>query len=515
LILSMSEERKPREEQALQPTYVLAPGYYPEFEPDDQVSLGDYIRVLWKRRKLILLVTLGCALAAFLTGQLLPPAYEARATLLVQRPIFITGLRPEPLGVDTYRTIVDSDFVKNAVRRKLVDDGSLRSEESLGSLSTEIYTSRVRDQTHSPVIDLVVRAGTPRIAALVADTWAEVAVRESSGLATRGKEGTLELIRREYPSAKDRLSRIEADLKATQDRFDREIRDLENHWDVRIAEFRSEWSLEVLREQAKALSEKLTEDIVRLRGLALEISEAGDTLDQLKKEIQDHPQLIVLSKAITDDALWERIGRDLGGETAEQLQSLRLRSEELNPVYQSLLQNLADTQVRYDTLVPQERHLRAVIADQDAELRELNRLILTKDAELQRLTRERDTQLTLLNREREFQVADRSREVETSREAFKGLAEKWEEARLAGAEQDEDIKIGALAVEPRNPVSPRPLLYTAVAFAVGLMLSLMLAFLVEFVGTGALGEERSGSGRAAYSPVTLHEGSRRASKGPA
>ncbi len=511
----MSEERKPREEQALQPTYVLAPGYYPEFEPDDQVSLGDYIRVLWKRRKLILLVTLGCALAAFLAGQLLPPSYEARATLLVQRPIFITGLRPEPLGVETYRTIVDSDFVKDAVRRKLVDDGSLRPDESLGSLATEIYTSRVRDQTHSPVIDLVVRAGTPRRAALVADTWAEVAVRESAGLATRGKVGTLELIQREYPSTKDRLSLLEADLKATQDRFDREIRDLENHWDARIAEFGSEWNLDVLREQAKALSGKLTEDIVRLRGLALEISEAGDSLDQLKKEIQEHPQFIVLSKAITDDALWERIGRDLGGEAADELQSLRLRSEELNPVYQSLLQNLADTQVRYDTLVPQERHLRELIAEQEAELRELNRLILTKGAEFRRLERERDIQLTLREREREFQVEELGREVSTSRETFSNLAGKWEEARLAQAEQDEDIKIGALAVEPRNPVSPRPLLYTAVAFAAGLMLSLMLAFLVEFVGTGALGDERSERGRASYSPVTLHEGARRASKGPA
>jgi polysaccharide biosynthesis transport protein len=487
----MNEERKTKEEQILQPTYVLAPGYYPDFEPDDQVSLGDYVRVLWKRRKLIGLTILGCVLVAFLASQLLPPAYEARATLLVQRPIFITELRPEPLGIEAYRAIVESDFVKNAVRRRLVEEGSLRPDESPGSLSTEIYASRVRDQAHSPIIDLVARAGTPRKAVLVADAWAEVAVRESAGLATRGKQGTLEFIRREYPSTKERLSRLEEDLKTTQDRFDREIRDLENLWDVRIAEFKSEWNLEVLREQAQALSAKLTENMVRLRGLALEITEARDTLEQLRREIQDHPQRIVLSKAITDDALWERIGRDLTGEAADRLQELRLRTEQLNPVYQSLLQKLADTQVLHDTLAPQEQHLRELIADQDAELRQLNRLILTKNAELQRLTRERDTQLALLKREREYQVTDLGREVTTSRDSFKTLAEKWEEARLAQAEQDEDIKIGALAVEPGDPVSPRPMLYVAAALALGLMLSVVLAFVVEFIGSGALSEERS------------------------
>jgi uncharacterized protein involved in exopolysaccharide biosynthesis len=121
----------------------------------------------------------------------------------------------------------------------------------------------------------------------------------------------------------------------------------------------------------------------------------------------------------------------------------------------------------------------------------LNRLILTKNAELQRLTRERDTQLALLKREREYQVTDLGREVTTSRDSFKTLAEKWEEARLAQAEQDEDIKIGALAVEPGDPVSPRPMLYVAAALALGLMLSVVLAFVVEFIGSGALSEERS------------------------
>jgi len=61
------------------------------------------------------------------------------------------------------------------------------------------------------------------------------------------------------------------------------------------------------------------------------------------------------------------------------------------------------------------------------------------------------------------------------------LSKAYETARLAQAEADQDIKIGAYAVPPAKPISPRPLLNTAIAFVVGLVHSTMLAFAFEFV----------------------------------
>ena len=486
----MNEDRKPSENQVVQPTYVLAPGYYPDWEPNDQVSLADHIRVLWKRRALIVGVSLGLAVLAFMVSLALPRQYESRATLLVQPPVFSTELRPATLDVETYESIVNSDSMKSRVREKLIGDGVLEEGEPLGVLSTELHTSRLRDQAYSPVIDLVVRANSAEKARLIADTWAQIGVEESSGLASRGKQGTLEFIQREYPTNKDRLSELESELKTSQDKYDRRIRDLEEQWDRRITAFKTEWNIDVLEQHSSALEEKLTGNIVRLNELQLEIKGTRDTLEQLKVEIQQHPQFVVISKAITDDALWDRIGRDADKGTAAELQNLKLRSEYLNPVYQALLQRVADTQVLYETQIPQEQHLKDQIAEQEKEVRDLNELILGKQFDLQKMNRDRQTELALLKRERDFTVVSLSREVEGSKKTFATLSEQWESARLAQAEVDQDVKIGSLAVAPELPVSPRPLLNTAIAVVVGFMLAIMLAFILEFVQRGSFSDDR-------------------------
>ncbi len=499
----MSEERERPEDRMIQPAYVLAPGYYPDWEPEAQVSLADYIKVLWRKRLLIVGGTLGLALAAFLVSLLLPKKYEASASLLVQAPVFATELRAEPFSVETYQEIIDSDSVKHSVETQLAASGDLKADERLGDLSTQVFTSKLREGGYTPVLRLIVRAGSPEKAKLVANAWAEASVRETSGLANQGKKGTLEFIQKEYPSSKKRLADIEGQLKTTQDQYDRRLRDLEDRWDSRITAFKSQWNLDVMSQQADALEKRLTDNVVALNDLQLEIKETRDSLAQLKTQIKDQPQFITLSKAISDDALWERIGRDPEGGISKQLEGVKLHSEELNPVYQTLLQRLVDTQVKYETLGPQEQHLKDQIAAQRKDIKAQNELLLTKQMELTRLTRNRDTELTLLKREQAFKVGQLQREVDNSQTAFKTLAEKWEVAKLAQAEQAQDVKIGARAVAPRRAVSPRPLLNAAIGLVVGLMLSVVLAFVAEFVQTGSLSEQTPDERSSSFSPVTL------------
>jgi capsular polysaccharide biosynthesis protein len=493
----MNEDRKAPDGQVLQPTYVLAPGYYPDWEPTDQVSLADYVLVLWRRRLLIVGVTLGFGLLAFLFSMTMPKQYRATAILLVQPPSFSTELRPEPLSVETYQSLVDSGYLKSLVRQQLVEDGTLGEKESFGVLKAEIHQSGTRAQAgYSPFIDLTVTANGAEKARVIADTWAQIAIQESGGLASRGQQGTLDFIRNEYPTTRDRLTELEAQLKETEDKYDKQLQNLQDQWDRRIMAFKTEWDIGVLQNQADAIKGRLTANVVALNNLQLDIKETRDTLEQLKAEIKQHPEFVVTSKAITDDALWEKIGRDFNSGTASELQNLKLHSQVLNPVYQSLLQRVADTQVRYETQVPQEQHLKDQIASQQKELRDLNGLILEKQFELDKMTREKETALTLLGRERDYHLTSLRREVESTRETFKTLSGKWESARMTQAEQDQDIKIGSLAAAPNGPVSPRPLINTAIALVVGFMLSIMLAFLIEFIQSGTFSDDRAKSSRS-------------------
>jgi len=81
-----------------------------------------------------------------------------------------------------------------------------------------------------------------------------------------------------------------------------------------------------------------------------------DTLTQIKRQIQSQPQYLVLSKTMTDEALWDRI-ENFQAELPEELNRIQQLKGLLNPTYQNLLNRLATTQIEYDTLVPKRDHL--------------------------------------------------------------------------------------------------------------------------------------------------------------
>jgi uncharacterized protein involved in exopolysaccharide biosynthesis len=466
-------------------TYVLASQYPPGWEEPEEVSLADYILVLWRRRRLIVVGTVICTLAAFVISHLLPKVYEAKSTLILQPSAFTTELKPNPLSVETYQPIAESGQVLQTTRERLVAEGNLPDKDSSWQSNTVIHPSKIAGQGYQPILELVVRFRDPQQAAMIANVWAETVIQESTGLANEGKKGTLEFIQTEYPSTKERLESFERNLKKTQDRFDRDLKNKKEYWESRIAEFKTEWNLAYMRRELEALQSQLTADVVQLNNLEAQIQQTGNRLDNLKSEIKGHTQFIVVSKSITDDALWDQVANEASRDQASQLQELKLQTQVPNPVYQNLQQKISDTQVLHATLIPQQEHLEKKVSAQRKQVRDLNLLILQKELALQKLMGERDTQMTLLERERDYQVAGLTREVESSHQTFELLSQAYENARLAQTESEQDIRIGALAVVPRRPVSPRPLLNTAIAFVVGLMLSTMAAFVVEYVTTSA------------------------------
>lgn len=502
----MADEKRSDQSQ-LQPAYVVATPYPPDYDYEPGLDLSWYVRVLWKRRWLIVLVTLLCGVLAFLGSQLLPKQYRAVATLFIQPPLFASELRPEPLSVESYQSIVQSPAILEMTRQELVQGGAIDPEAPIGSMETEIHLSRTRNEGFTPIIDLVVKSESPALAKLVANTWADVAIRESAGLATRGRESTLEFIQREYPTARQRLEDVEKELREAEDRYERELHALQNSWGDRIVAFQKELDIEAREQQLEALRWGLTDGIVTARELKLQIESGRKNLEQVKLALQEQPQFLLLSKAISDDALWEKIGRDFDDDIGQALSNLKLESQEVNPVYIGLVERLADAQIRLETLATERAQTLQQIDELQMEVSELNQSILERKLALEKLTRQRDTELSLKNRERDFLVTALERAVESSRTTFQTLAQKREESLLATAEQDQDIKIGTYAVEPRIPVSPRPLLNTVAALAIGLMGSVFLAFVLEFLGNALAGDstEAQAAERARGLALRRHE----------
>ena len=133
----MREEDKLKKVEQERPSYLYYPSPYNE---NDQWGSTDYIAVLWRRRYLILIGTLTCAATVFVVSSLMPKVYRATATLLVVPPRFSTELKPAPLSVEAYQTILESAYITEKLRGELSGEGIIKPNEGIDAdLDTRIY----------------------------------------------------------------------------------------------------------------------------------------------------------------------------------------------------------------------------------------------------------------------------------------------------------------------------------------------------------------------------------------
>ncbi len=396
----MTKERElPEGGRYQQPPYVPIPAYYLEGERDDPINLADYIRVLWRRRFLILLGTLLCALTAFVVSVMIPPVYQIRATLILQPSQFPTELKPAPLSVANLKIMLESDSTADKLRSQLVEQRIIPPDTPIEQIKDMLSVETEKE----PLIDLVVEADSPEKAEVAANTWAEIFVIENARLTRSGQRAALDFIESQYPVLRNALMDRQAELKKAQEDYEQTLLRLDKSWSSRIVDFGKEterlqkeqqketervrlefinrWKPDLLKAELKILEAKLTKFQDQLLETEIAVKTKRDTLTQIKKQLQSQPQYLVLSKAMTDEALWDKIGSPQAGLPEEWNRIQQLKGL-LNPTYQNLLNRLATTQIEYEALVPKSDHLRNELERIRETIDELQSLITEKEIEL-------------------------------------------------------------------------------------------------------------------------------------
>jgi len=309
-----------------QPSFVPIPAYYLEREREDPIHFAGYIRVLWRRRFLILLGTLACALTAFVVSMMIPPVYQTRATLILQPSQFSTELKPAPVSVATLKTMLESDSIADKLRSQLVEKKIIPPDTPIEQIKDMLSVETEKEL----LIDLVVEADSPEKAEIVSNTWAELFVAESASLAIIGQQATLDFIESQYPVVKNSFVDLQTELEEKQDYYEQALLRLDSSWSRQIVDFSKEtersqkehqketerlrleytnlWKPNLRRAELRIKESKLTKFEDQLLETEIAIKTTRDTLTQIKKEIKSQPQYLVLSKAITDEALWDKAG---------------------------------------------------------------------------------------------------------------------------------------------------------------------------------------------------------------
>ena len=487
-------------------------------------AIADYLRFLWRRRIFIVGGTVLCGLAALLASLTAPPVYEARATLIVQPPLIAGEISSPPLSVETYRALAESDFIVDQSRIEMAGRKIIPSNVTHEAIKRRLWVATYKDSKDTPLLDLYASANSGEGASGAANTWAEVFLREMGELAKQRMQRSARTLEAQYPAIRAAVADAEAKLKARQDYWDREALDLDRNGNRKLTEFAREterlcldhqketarlrlefearWDVDLLGKRLAAQKASLLDLEKQLLDAQVRIKTKRDLLARIKEEVQSEPRYLVLSKAITDEALWERIGNP-GSNLPEALSQIRLRSELMNPVHQELLSRLTAAQLEVEELdrklgyLPEEIErlrqetdsLRGLLGAKENELSaltkdrelELNDLRAERDEQLVALRKAHEQEMGQLQRSRNLEVEALGREALTTKTAYSALAAKHQSAQLARMEEESHVRIGASAIAPQWPSRPRTALNVATALVVGLILSMLFALLVEHV----------------------------------
>lgn len=421
---------------------------------EEEISLRQLLETLWKGKTIIIGITLVAVLTAgIISFYLLPPVYQATAVLMPNQQFLTSdqqsdqqneqqqaGLedlmdtlwKPPRLNLQTHATQIKTPELARAVINKLGLGETYTVRQFLDKIEVVIPKD-------TSLLEVRVKDSDPRLAAEIANVLTQEYVAFLTQKTTERMALSVEFIEQQLEAQQQQLTSALQELQGF----------LEKQGGPRELEAELEAKLSLLTE-LKAQLTRLDIDIAARRAA---IATAQERLAGLSP-------VLVVKKSLADDTLLHQVVAAETEASALETAGLELQSEELNPTYLALEENL--------------------------------NLLLQELAQLESSRTETQRAITDIQKELEFlQVELASRQVEQEQlqqqvEIYKHNVELFN-AKYAETMTAQSLQAGEAAVmvvssaqEPQTPVGPRKMLNVALAGVLGLMVGVFAAFFKEY-----------------------------------
>jgi uncharacterized protein involved in exopolysaccharide biosynthesis len=451
------------------------PGVPDAWVRDDEIDLRQYLDVLIRWWREIVLITAGvavlAAVAIWIVEQVLPSTYTASADVAIVRTVsdvsfderFVTTsdeVSGDTSSITARRSallgLVNTGGIASAVIDKLGDqleEPERNPAALLATVEAEVGPT-AGARADSDLIRITVTADSAEKAATIANAWAEAYVQQVNTVYGQVPDDVLTSIQAElsvaeraYQESQTRLEAFVADnqikeytslLTVLQQRVDQEVALVQSYlanWQQANVQLNSARSLRTQLEQGG-------DGAARSAMMALQtlkLAAYGTPTEQMQLELRDLPEVT-----------YEAMMADIDG----LIVSLEQRVAEL------------DTEIRTRTngLRPAESSTAAEVASfvpTYTEIRELQARIEAETARKNQLEQQRNLHW----------------------EAYKALSNKVAELNLTRAASSSEVRFAAPAVPPVDPEERIDILLGAgLAGFVGLFAALMIAFLSDYLG---------------------------------
>ncbi|MBA2123903.1 hypothetical protein B9J78_03050 [bacterium Unc6] len=421
---------------------------------EDEINLHNYIEVLIKRKKIILSVFFIFIITTAIVSLYLPKVYQSTTSIMITPSRVQALLSPADASLDiegrtsagvTLQPAISLSTHKTLLRaspvlEKVID--KLRLTDKLGQpliFDDLIKRLNVKEITGTNILQLEAKDNDSKMAREITNAWAQEYIKYSGELISGTVKGAGDFVTEQFEIVLESLTRAEEKIK----------------------EFKNKYRLDLMQAELSIKKEKLKREKEELINSGIALKTKEDSLKELKKGIEGEEKFVIISKAITDDALWQKIDKEgrLGN-----LAEKKLMSENINPLYQDLKTRIVNIQIELNTLEARLGHLDKSVELTAKEIDELGRVIHQKEFELTQLTRQ----------------------AEIYKRTYENLAVRIEEVRIAKAMELGEVKIVSPATEPKRPIYPRKMLNVSISGVLGLFLGVFVAFFQEFWKKGKI-----------------------------
>jgi len=448
-------------------------------QKEDRVDISTYITIIMRRRWLILILFLATFISTVFFTFRKPPVYEAKTTIIIkQLPNAFPGME---FGYTKATEITNHTLMlkSRTLMDKVAESFSAADVESIGVTNRSQITSKVRNATtitpvkNSDIIEIKCKTEKPHTAALFANQIAKTYIQFNIEDKRREVSGVREFAENQMKIVETQLKKAEEDIRNYQkthkvlglqketEEFITQLADLQSLYEkAKIERKGSEKNLFAVKSQ---LTSEQKEFLKTSTDISLPL--LGDLKKSLSALENDRASLVIQGYSENDPKIREIDSKIVAikqkmNETIVLLLQNRGQIDALTQV-QSLILKSLNLQIEVEVRKAREKAYGAILNQYEAKF---NR-IPDNQVELARLERQR--------------VANEK--------VYMMLLEKSEEAKISEASEIGTVAMLDTAVVPEKQIWKRKILNIILGFIMGLIISMGVAFVMEYFDTSIKG----------------------------
>jgi len=402
---------------------------------EEEIDLREYINILIKRKGVIILIFLIAVITAVIVSYfIMEPVYQANTVITVLKPKIENSIISE-LSLGDYRNLIKDIEIEEELIQKL----------NLNKPPLEITPNdlermlTIESPEGTNLIKMNIQTSNPKLCKDIIDTWTTLFVEKNKTLY--------------FDEVKKAKTDIENKLKlAEQDFFEIE---------EKTAKFNNTSNTELIESEIVSKIAEIIKSKSRLIDIGIALEKEKVKKEEITKAVGEQEKVLKLNKSIIGDEFFIRLISKITDDNFD-IANLTYISEQTNPIYYSLAQQLISSNITTATLQIEKIQIEKNLDFFSLELKSVK----------EKLT---ENKLILSRMYRNYSIKEKA-----YNNYYKNYYKQAEEIGLCAATEENLLKITSLAYEPKYPIKPNKKLIILYAGVLGLFIGIFVAYFMEF-----------------------------------